>query len=71
MLINYVHRIYVLLDIEDLEWVVEKSTRTHTNTGKVCDFVIDRADNGDYYLRPMDRYTSARRAIEVKICPTQ
>jgi len=65
ILINYVDRTYALLNTGDLLWVARNSSRTKSNEGVVCDFVIERNNNGAYDLRPYDRQRQERHAVEV------
>ena len=66
VLINYVDKIFAVLDGEDIVWLCVYSTRNKSNSGVVCDIVIERNDHGDFFLRPYDRIRSERREIEVE-----
>lgn len=66
VLINYIDKTYCFLNVEDIHWVQKYSRRTHSNSGAVCDFVIDRSYSGNYHLRPYDRQNRERRLVEVK-----
>ncbi len=66
VLLNYIDKTYAVLDCADLMWVVKYSSRPKSNSGLVCDFVIDRDVNGNYNLRPYARQNKERRQVEVK-----
>jgi len=66
VLINYVDKLYTVLDGEDLVWLCVFSTRNKSNEGVVCDIVVEKNDDDDYLLRPYDRISSERRKIEVQ-----
>lgn len=65
VLLNYLDKTYAVLDSADLMWVVKFSSRSKSNEGLVCDFVIDRDSAGNYNLRPYDRQRVERRRVEV------
>jgi hypothetical protein len=65
LLLNYEERKYAILDGADLVWVVRYSSRTKSNQGPVCDFVIDRERSAIFQLRPYDRMKLERRTVEV------
>ncbi|MDC0656105.1 hypothetical protein OAP41_04350 [Candidatus Poseidoniaceae archaeon] len=66
VLINYVDKVWVILDGADLVWLCTYSSRRKSNDGMVCDIVIERNDAGEYLLRPYDRMKVERRRVEVK-----
>jgi hypothetical protein len=65
VLLNYVDKSYAVLDTADLMWVIKNSSRSKSNEGIVCDFVIDLDPSGTYYLRTYDRNRTARRNVKV------
>ena len=66
VLINYIDKVYAVLDGEDIVWLCTFSTRRKHNQGVVCDIVIERNDDGEYLFRPYDRMKIERRKIEVQ-----
>lgn len=66
ILLNYVDQLFAVLDTSDMMWVVRYSSRSKSNEGIVCDFVIDLDASGSYYLRPYDRNRSVRRNVQVQ-----
>lgn len=66
VLMNYVDKVYAVLDGEDIVWLCTFSTRRKSNEGVVCDIVIERNGAGEYLFRPYDRMKMERRKIEVK-----
>ena len=66
VLINYLDKKFSVLDGEDIVWLCVYSVRNKSNEGVVCDIVVEKDDNGDFFLRPYDRIRSERRKIEVK-----
>lgn len=66
VLINYVDKVWAILDGADLVWICTYSSRRKSNEGMVCDIVIERNDSGDYLIRPYDRMKIERRNIEVR-----
>jgi len=65
VLINYVDKVWAMLDGADLIWLCTYSSRRKSNEGMVCDIVIERNDEGKYLLRPYDRMKIERRAVDV------
>ena len=66
VLLNYVDRQFAVLTGGDLIWVAKYSSRNKSNDGMVCDLVIERGRNGEYYLRPYDRLRPERRRVEIQ-----
>jgi hypothetical protein len=66
ILINYVDKVWTILDGADLIWLCTYSSRRKSNDGMVCDIVIERNDEGEYLIRPYDRMKIERRNVEVK-----
>ena len=66
VLINYVDMSYVRLNLEGLSWVMENSAREKSNSGQVCDFVVNKTAEGAV-LRPLDR--SSSQWLQVNVIP--
>lgn len=66
LLINYVDRIYSVLSASDIAWAVRHSSRPKGYNEHVTDFVVERAEDGIYHLRPYDRFSRIRRKIDVR-----
>ena len=65
ILINYVDKVFSVLDGEDIVWLCTHSSRRRNDVGYVCDIVIERDNAGVYVLRPYDRMKVERRKVEV------
>ena len=66
VLINYVDKLFAVLDGKDIVWLCVYSARNKSNEGFVCDIVVEKNDDGDFFLRPYDRIRGERRYIEVE-----
>jgi hypothetical protein len=66
VLVNYVDRIYTVLQSSDIAWVIRYSSREKGYNEEVTDFVIEKDVEQNYQLRPYDRFNPRRRAIQVK-----
>jgi hypothetical protein len=66
VLLNYVHKVFAVLDGADLLWLARFSGRQKSNEGEVIDIVIVRDEEGDYKLIPYDKSRRESREVEVK-----
>lgn len=66
VLVNYVDRIYTVLQSSDIAWVIRYSSREKGYDEEVTDFVIEKDVGPKYVLRPYDRFNPRRRTIKVK-----
>lgn len=64
LLIDYMNRRYAYLAPDDVDWVIENSSRVWKNRGEVTDFVIKDSESG-FYLCPTMAGTGKFRDMEV------
>ena len=65
VLIDYATRRFTILDLDDINWVYENSSRVRKKGGLVTDFVV-RLSGQRYYLEPSLAGTRMYREIEVR-----
>jgi len=69
VLVNYVDMSYVRLNLEDVSWVLENSAREKSNSGKVCDFVVNKSSGDTADLRPLYKSNDQRLQVNVVQLP--
>jgi len=65
ILVNYVDRIYVVLQSSDIAWAIRYSSRAKGYDEEVTDFVIEKNTEDEYQIRPYDRFNPRRRSVNI------
>ena len=64
LLVEYVNKRYAVLGSQDVEWLIEYSSRNKKGSGETIDIVV-KEKNGDFILVPMMTGSGKSRNIEV------
>jgi hypothetical protein len=66
VLLNYINKNCIILNAADIAWAIRHSSRKKKkgeNEEYVTDFVVNRYDNGKFYLESYNRYSNLKRTV--------